>query len=53
MPTPQSLEQFFTLLGCISAVYMAARLAIKLLYRIVRWIIAKWGSDDKQIDPES
>jgi hypothetical protein len=53
MPVPQSLEQCFTLLGCISAAYIAARLITKILYRIVCWIIAKWGDDDKQIDSES
>ena len=31
-PIPQSLEQWFALLGCIMAVYIAARLLIKASY---------------------
>ena len=38
MPT-HPLEQFFTLLGCISAVYIAARLIVKVLYHATVWAI--------------
>jgi hypothetical protein len=49
---PTSLEQCFTLLGCISAIYIGARIIVKILYRTVSWLIAKLGGDDKQ-DSES
>jgi hypothetical protein len=45
MPIPQSLEQCCTLLGCVMAVYIAARLAIKALYRMTIWAISR-GSEE-------
>jgi hypothetical protein len=51
MPTPQSLDQWFTLLGCIMAVYIAARLLIRGLIYTISLILFIWG-DDEQIDPE-
>jgi hypothetical protein len=51
MPTPQSLEQCFTLLGCIMAVYISARLLLKGLIHAIASILFIWR-DDEQIDPE-
>jgi len=41
-----SLEQCFTLLGCIAAVYVAARLIVKALYHTVVWAINRSGQGD-------
>jgi hypothetical protein len=38
---PTTLNQFFILFGCITAVYVAARLTIKILYRTTVWAINK------------
>jgi hypothetical protein len=37
---PTTPEQFFTLVGCISSVYISARLAIKVLYRGTVFLIS-------------
>ena len=41
MPTAQTFDQYFSLLGCITAVYVAARLTIKALYWGTVWAIGK------------
>lgn len=52
MPTPQSLDQWVTLLGCIMAVYIAVRLPIKALYHTISWILVTLGDDDQQFDEQ-
>jgi hypothetical protein len=43
MASPQTLDQCFSMLGCIAAVYIAARLTIKALYYTTVWAIDKLG----------
>jgi hypothetical protein len=52
---PHTMSDWFSLLGCITFVYVVVRLAIKVIYRLTCWVIRKIeaqnSEDDRADDP--